>query len=166
MYLVVLLELVPRGDVLRRVALLRLEDLDVLVLVGGLIDRDEVVGLVGLVLVVEGCRALEAEEGLETCRLLVLPPLDLLLLLDFFAAKTGSINSIRAKNSVTTAILTFFWYFSVAIILLLKYLIITPILDPPLAGTDWNPALLGLLYSYKALTLNSVTRILPKSNHY
>ena len=117
--LVVLPELVPRGDVLRRVALLRPEDLDVLVLVGGLIDRDEVVGLLGLVLVVEDCRVLEAEEGLETCRLLVLPPLDLLLLLDFFAAKMGSINSIRAKNSVTKAILTFSWYFSVAIIRLL-----------------------------------------------
>jgi hypothetical protein len=115
-------ELVPRGDVLRRVALLRLEDLDVLVLVGGLMERDEVVGLLGLVLAVEGCRALEAESrraGVETCRLLVLPPLDLLLLLDFLSAKIGSINSIRAKNSVTKAILTFSWYFSVAIIRLL-----------------------------------------------
>ena len=122
LYLVVLPELVPRGDVLRRVALLRPENLDVLVLVGGLIDRDEVVGLLGLVLMVEGRRALEAEfrrAGLETCRLLVLPPLDLLLLLDFFAAKIGSISSIRAKNSVTKAILTFSWYFSVAIIRLL-----------------------------------------------
>ena len=112
-------ELVPRSDVLRGVALIRLEDLEVLVLVGGLMERDEVVGLEELVLVLEGCRALEAEEGLETCRLLVLPPLDLLLLLDFFAAKIGSINSIRAKKSVTKAILTFFWYFSVAIIHLL-----------------------------------------------
>ncbi len=109
----------PRGDVLRRVALLRPEDLDVLVLVGGLIDRDGVVGLLGLVLAIEGCRALDAEEGLETCRLLVLPPLDLLLLLDFFAAKMGPTNSIRAKKSVTKAILTFSWYFSVAIIRLL-----------------------------------------------
>ncbi len=119
MYLVVLLERVPRGDVLRGVALIRLEDLDVLVLVGGLMDRDEVVGLEELVLVLEGCRALEAEEDFETCRLLALPPLDLLLLLDFLAAKIGSINSIRAKNSVTKAILTFSWYFSVAIIRLL-----------------------------------------------
>ncbi len=117
--LVVLLELVPRGDVLRRVTLLRPENLDVLVLVGGLMERDEVVGLEELVLMLEGCRVLEEEEGLETCRLLVLPPLDLLLLLDFFAAKIGSINSIRAKNSVTKAILTFSWYFSVAIIRLL-----------------------------------------------
>jgi len=97
LYLVLLLELI------------RLEDLDVLVLVGGLMERNEVVVLVGLVLVVEGCRALEAEEDLETCRLLV----------DFLAAKIGSINSIRAKNSVTKAILTFSWYFSVAIIRLL-----------------------------------------------
>lgn len=115
-------ELVLRSDVLRGVALIRLEDLEVLVLVGGLMERNEVVGLEELVLVLEGCRALEAESrraGVETCRLLVLPPLDLLLLLDFFAAKIGSINSIRAKKSVTKAILTFFWYFSVAIIHLL-----------------------------------------------
>ena len=109
------------GPVLRS-ELLRPEGLDVLVLVGGLMDRNEVVVLVELVLVVEGCRALEAEEGLETCWLLALLPLDLplLLLLDFFSAKTGSINSIRAKITVPTAILTFFWYFSVAIIRLLS----------------------------------------------
>ena len=120
MYLVLLPELVLRSDVLRGVAVIRLEDLDVLVLVGGLMERNEVVVLVGLVLVVEGCRALEAEEGLETFWLLVLPPLDLLLLLDFLAAKIGSINSIRAKTSIITAILTFFWYFIVAIIRLLS----------------------------------------------
>lgn len=114
--LVVMLEPVLRSE------LLSPEDLGVLVIVGGLTDRDEVVVLVGLVLVVEDCRALEAEEGLETCWLLVLPPLDLLLLLllDFLWAKTGSINSIRAKITVPTAILTFFWYFSVAIIRLLS----------------------------------------------
>ncbi len=85
-------------------------------------DRNEVEVLEELDLVLEGCRVLEAEEGLETCWLLVLPPLDLLLLLllDFLFAKAGSINSIRAKTSVTTAILTFFWYFSVAIIRLLS----------------------------------------------
>jgi len=120
LYLVVLLELVPRGDVLRGVALIRLEDLDVLVLVGGLMDRDEVVVLEELVLVLEGCRALEAEEDLETCWLLALLSLDLLLLLDFFSAKVGSINSIRAKITVPTAILTFCRYFSVAIIHLLS----------------------------------------------
>lgn len=120
--LVVLLGPVLRSELLREVELLRPENLDVLVLVGGLMDRNEVVVLVELVLVVEGCRALEAEEGLETCWLLALLPLDLplLLLLDFFSAKTGSINSIRAKITVPTAILTFFWYFSVAIIRLLS----------------------------------------------
>jgi len=107
---------------LLRSELLRPEGLAVLVLVGGLMDRNEVEVLEELDLVLEGCRVLEAEEGLETCWLLVLPPLDLLLLLllDFLPAKAGSINSIRAKTSVTTAILTFFWYFSVAIIRLLS----------------------------------------------
>jgi len=109
------------GPVLRS-ELLRPEGLAVLVLVGGLMDRNEVDVLEELDLVLEGCRVLEAEEDLETCWLLVLPPLDLLLLLllDFLSAKAGSINSIRAKTSVTTAILTFFWYFSVAIIRLLS----------------------------------------------
>jgi len=113
---------VLRSELLREVALLSPEDLDVLVLVGGLMDRDEVVVLEGLVLVVEGCRALEAEEDLETCWLLVLLGLDLLLLLllDFFSAKVGSMNSIRARITVPTAILTFFWYFSVAMIRLLS----------------------------------------------
>ena len=130
MYLVVLPGPVLRSELLREVALLRPEDLDVLVLVGGLTDRNEVVVLLGLVLVVEGRRTLEAEEDLETCWLLALLPLDLLLLLDFLAAKIGSINSIRAKISVTTAILTFFWYFNVAIIRLLStYNAITAIFE-------------------------------------
>jgi hypothetical protein len=122
LYLVVLLGPVLRSELLREVALLRPKDLDVLVLVGGLMDRNEVDVLEELDLVLEGCRVLEAEEGLETCWLLALPPLDLLLLLllDFLWAKTGSINSIRAKITVPTAILTFFWYFSVAIIRLLS----------------------------------------------
>jgi hypothetical protein len=88
-------------------------------------DRDEVVVLEELDLVLEGCRALEAESrraGVEACRLLALLGLDLLLLSDFFSAKAGSINSIRAKTSVAKAILAVFWFFSVAIILLLKYL--------------------------------------------
>ncbi len=120
--LVVLPGLVLRSELLREVALLNPEGLAVLILVGGLMDRNEVEVLEELDLVLEGCRVLEAEEDLETCWLLVLPPLDLLLLLllDFLAAKAGSINSIRAKTSVTTAILTFFWYFSVAIIRLLS----------------------------------------------
>jgi len=135
LYLVVLLGPVLRSELLREVALLRPEGLDVLVLVGSLMDRNEVdvleeldLVLEGcrvleeLDLVLEGCRVLEAEEDLETCWLLALLPLDLplLLLLDFLAAKIGSINNIRAKTSVTTAILTFFWYFSVAIIRLLS----------------------------------------------
>ena len=113
---------VLRSELLREVALLNPEGLVVLVPVGGLMDRNEVEVLEELDLVLEGCRVLEAEEGLETCWLLALPPLDLLLLLllDFLSAKAGSINSIRAKTTVTTAILTFFWYFSVAIIRLLS----------------------------------------------
>ncbi len=126
LYLVVPLEPLLRSE------LLRPEDLDGLVLVGGLTDRNEVVVLLGLVLVVEGRRTLEAEEDLETCWLLALLPLDLplLLLLDFLAAKAGSKNSIRAKITVPTAILTFFCYFSVAIIRLLStYNAITAIFE-------------------------------------
>ena len=120
--LVVLPGLVLRSELLREVALLRPEGLAVLVLAGVLMDRNEEEVLAELDLVLEGCRVLEAEEDLETCWLLALPPLDLLLLLllDFLPAKAGSINSIRAKTSVRTAILTFFWYFSVAIIRLLS----------------------------------------------
>jgi len=135
--LVVLLEPVLRSELLREVELLNPEDLDVLVRVVGLMDRDEVVVLEELDLVLEGCRVLEAEEDLEACWLLVLLGLDLLLLLDFFSAKVGSINSIRAKITVPTAILTFFWYFSVAMIRLLSTCnVITAIYDPPTAGTD------------------------------
>ncbi len=122
--LVVLPGLVLRSELLREAALLRPEGLAVLVRAGVLIDRieEEVLAELDLVLVLEDCRVLEAEEDLETCRLLALPPLDLLLLLllDFLPAKAGSKNSVRAKTSVTTAILTFFWYFSVAIIRLLS----------------------------------------------
>ena len=112
-----------RGELLRKEILLRLvEDLGAVVLVGVLTDRDEVVALDELDLMVEGCWLLEDEEDLEVCRLLELLGLDLLLLLDAFSAKTGSIVSIRAKNNVPTTILTFLGFFSVAIILLLKYL--------------------------------------------
>jgi len=112
-----------RGELLREEILLRLvEDLEVIVLVGALLtDRDEVVVLEGLDLLGEDRRLLE-EEDLEVCRLLELLGLDLLLLLDAFSAKTGSMVNIRAKKSVPTTILTFLGYFSVAIILLLKYL--------------------------------------------
>jgi len=133
LYLVVLPEPVLRSELLREeIELLRPEGLAVLVLVGGLMDRNEVDVLEELDLVLEGCRVLEAEEDLETCWLLALLPLDLLplLLLDFLCAKAGSINSIRAKTSIITAILTFFWYFSVAIIrLLLIFYAITAIFE-------------------------------------
>jgi hypothetical protein len=113
-----------RGELLREEILLRLvEDLGVVVLVGVLLmDRDEVIVLEELDLLDEGCWFLEDEEGLETCLLLELLGLDLLLLLDAFLAKTGSMVSIRAKNNVPTTILMFLGFFSVAIILLLKYL--------------------------------------------
>jgi len=111
---------VLRSELLREVELLNPEDLDVLIRVGGLLDRDEVVVLEELDLVLEGCRALEAEEDLEAFWLLVLLWLDLLLLSDFFSAKVGSMISIRARITVPTAILRFFWYFSVAMIRLLS----------------------------------------------
>ena len=98
-----------RGELLREEILLRLvEALGVVVLVGVLLtDRDEAAALEELDLLVED-------------RLLELLELDFLL--DAFPAKTGSIVSIRAKNNVPTTILTFLGFFSVAIILLLKYL--------------------------------------------
>ncbi len=110
--LVVLLEPVLRRELLREEILLRLvEGLNVVVLVGALLtDRDEE-------MVLE-----ELDLPGEVCRLLELLLLDLLLLSDDFSAKTGSMVSIKAKNNVPTTILTFLWYFSVAIILLLKYL--------------------------------------------
>lgn len=113
-----------RGELLRKEILLRLlvEALGVVALAGVLTDRDEVVILDELDLLVEGCRLLEDEEDREVCRLLELLGLDLLLLLDALLAKTGSIVSIKAKNNVPTTILTFLGVFSVAIILLLKYL--------------------------------------------
>jgi len=107
--------------------------------VEGALERNEVITLVAVCLVIEGSFPLGAKEGLETCPLggvLWLTPalaagagLDGVLLSvrrpdgsDFLAAKAGSKDSIRAKNSVAKAILTFFLYFSVVIILLLKYI--------------------------------------------
>jgi hypothetical protein len=110
LYLVLLLELVLRSDELRRAALLlellRTEGLDVLVLVEGLLEREEVVTL-AVVLVLEDCRALGADEDFGGSCFLELLPLDLLLLLDFLSAKPGSTKSSMAKTSVTKAILTF-----------------------------------------------------------
>ena len=119
--LVVLLDPVLLVGLLSEEMLLRLEDLGVTVLVGVLlIDREGVEILEELALADEDCRLLEVEEDLEVCWLLELLPLDLLLLLDDFSAKTGSMVSIKAKNNVPTTILTFFRDFIVAIILLLK----------------------------------------------
>jgi hypothetical protein len=112
-----------RIELLRDEILLRLEDLGVIVLVGALLtdrDREELIVLEELDLLGEDCRLLETEDDLEDCRLLDLL-LDLLLLLEDFA-KTGSMVSIKAKINVPTTILTFLWFFCVAIILLLKYL--------------------------------------------
>ena len=121
---VVLLDPVLLVGLIREEMLLRLEDLGVTVLVGVLlIDREGVEILEELALVDEDCRLLEAEEDLEVCWLLELLLLDLLLLLDDFSAKTGSMVSIKVKNNVPTTILTFFRDFIVTIILLLKYLI-------------------------------------------
>jgi hypothetical protein len=115
-------EILLRGELLREDILLRLvEALGVVVLVGVLTDRDDVVVLEELDLLIEGCLLREDEEGLETCRLLELLELDFLL--DVFSAKTGSMVNIRAKNNVPTTIITFLGFFSVAIILLLKYYI-------------------------------------------
>jgi len=113
-----------RGELLREDILLRpVEDLGVIVLVGALLtdrDREELIVLEELDLLGVDCRLLETEDDLEDCWLLDLL-LDLLLLLEDFA-KTGSMVSIKAKINVPTTILTFLWFFCVAIILLLKYL--------------------------------------------
>ena len=124
--LVVLLELVLRGDELRGAALLLellwTEGLDVLTLTlaEGLLERDEVVTLAVVLVVLEDCRALGAGEDFGDSCFLELLSLDLLLLLDFFSAKIGSTKSIRAKISITKAILAFLMYFSVNIIRLLS----------------------------------------------
>ena len=81
-------------------------------------DRDDVVVLEEIDLVGAVCLLLVAADDLEVCWVLEL----LLLLLEDFSAKTGSMVSIKAKINVPTTILTFLWYFIVAIILLLKYL--------------------------------------------
>jgi len=89
---------------LREETLLRLEDLGVTVLAGVLlIDREGVEILEEPALVDEVCRLFDAEEDLDVCRLRELLSLDLLLL----PAKTGSMVSIKAKNSVPTTISKF-----------------------------------------------------------
>jgi len=122
--LLVLLEIVLRSDELRGAALLlellRTEGLGVLTLAGGLLERDGVVTLAVLLLVLEDCRALGAGEDFGDACFLELLPLDLLLLLDFLSAKPASTKSIRAKISITKVILAFLMYFSVNIIRLLS----------------------------------------------
>ncbi len=123
--MILLPALVLRSELLRGAALLRPEELDVLVLVGSLMERDEVILLVGVVLVVAGRWALEEEEDLETCWLFWLPALGLLLFLGAFFAKMGSVNSIKAKAIVTKPILAFSRYFSIDIIHLLSSAIVS-----------------------------------------
>ncbi|MFZ2147154.1 MAG: hypothetical protein WAV28_08035 [Sedimentisphaerales bacterium] len=99
-------------------------------LVEGLLERNEVITFVAVLpsrwlvaagcLVIEGRWTLGAEEGLDTCCFWGVLWLDWLLLLDFFSAKTGSKDSIRAKISIAKAILTFSWYFIVDMIRLLS----------------------------------------------
>lgn len=90
--------------------------------VEGPLERNEVITFVAVCLVIEGRWTLGAEDGLDTCCFWGVLWLDGVLLSDFLAAKAGSKDSIRVKNSVAKAILTFSLYFSVAIILLLKYI--------------------------------------------
>ena len=105
--------------------LLRLEGLEVIALVEGLLDRDRAVTLGGVLLVLVGRWAFREEEGFATCRLFWLPAPGLLLFLGAFFAKMGSANSIRAKVSITKTILAFFRYFSVDIIHLLSSAIVS-----------------------------------------
>jgi len=105
--------------------LLRLEGLEVIAPAEGLLDRDRAVTLEGVLLVLGGRWTFRAEEAFGACRLFLLPALDSLLFLGAPSVKTGSANSIRAKVSVTKAILAFFRYFSVDIIHLLSSAIVS-----------------------------------------
>jgi len=105
--------------------LLRLEGLEVIAPVEGLLDRDRAVTLGGVLITVEGRWTFRAEEGFATCRFFWLPAPDLLLFLGVFSAKMGSVNSIKAKTIVIKAILAFFRYLSVDIIHLLSSAIVS-----------------------------------------
>ncbi len=105
--------------------LLRLEGLEVLALIEDLLDRDGTVTLVGVLLVLGDRWILRAEEDFAACRFFCLPAPDSLLFLGAPSVKMGSANSIRAKVSVTKAILAFFRYFSVDIIHLLSSAIVS-----------------------------------------
>jgi hypothetical protein len=178
LYLILLLELVLRSELLREAALLRPEELKVLVLVGSLMERDAVILLVGVVLVVAGRWALdlEAEEDFATCWLFWLPAPDLPLFLGAFFAMMGSENSIKAKVIVTKPILAFFRYLSIDIIHLLSSAIVSgrqnklftrrSPADPILRLFTLEQVRLKLLlYLLKAATWGPVTNI-PPQNHY
>lgn len=84
--------------------LLRLEGLEVIAPVEGLLDRDRAVTLEGVLLVLGGWWTLREEEGFGACRLLWLPAPDSLLFLGAASVKMGPTNSIRAKVSIKKAI--------------------------------------------------------------
>jgi hypothetical protein len=124
--------------------LLRSENLEVLALVEGILDRDGAVTMERVLPALEDRWSLRVEEGFATCWLFCLltpdspplrradswpaPPEAGLLkpgvagppFLGDFSAKMGSANSIRATVSVTKAILAFPQYFSINIIQLLS----------------------------------------------
>lgn len=105
--------------------LLRLEGLEVLACVEGLMDREGIVTFVGVLLAVGDRRTVRVEEDLAGCRLFWLLARDSLLFLGAFSAKTGSANRIKGKVSVIRAILAFFRYFSIDIIHLLSSAIVS-----------------------------------------
>lgn len=84
--------------------LLRLEGLEAIAPVEGLLDRDRAVTLEGVLLVLGGRWTFRAEEAFGACRLFWLLAPDLLLFLGAASVKMGSANSIRAKVSITKAI--------------------------------------------------------------
>lgn len=105
--------------------LLRLEGLEVLALVEGLMDREGTVTFVGILLAVGDRRTVRVEEGLADCRLFWLLARDSRLFLRAFLAKTGSANRTKAKVRVVRAILAFFPYLSADIIHLLSSAIVS-----------------------------------------
>jgi hypothetical protein len=104
--------------------LLRLGGLEVLTLVRGAVARGEGVDLGGRRIIKKDDRAWGAADLLLAGWLFRPPPPDLLLLFGACFAMTGSMNSIKAKISVTKAILRFPRYFMANMIYLLSFLII------------------------------------------
>ena len=126
--LVILLELRP-DDILPgvdtldldvTVELMRLDGLDTLGLVTEEVAREGAVLRAGVLRALEEGMALGAAGALLAGWLSRLPELDLLLPEPALFAKAGSSNNIKAKISVTKAILIFPRYFSVTIICLLS----------------------------------------------